>query len=196
MLNVDAKVTRVKKTFNFDSKKFITEALGIIKLDIQDGLNTGTDIKGNQFPKLEASTVNRKRKPHMIDNPRELATPAYKSLNKIQVGSNKKGASSFGSKTGEKGLNRQQARYISQRPNSPLMDGGNLWRNKTIEVTENEGTMRIGAQRAGVGKTLQIDGVGGKRWIFFGISDRAIAKIEALLKIRWKQSFEIGVKRG
>jgi len=186
MVNVEAKVIRTQKKFNFDSKKFITEAMGIIRSDIQDGIDKQRGIDGAALKSISSDWKETKSKPHIIKYPKELAIRASKTLNTVQVKSIKKGASSFKGAKGEKALNRQQARYISQRPDDSLLDGGNLWRNQSITVSENEGEMRIGKQRAEIGAILQARGFN-----FFGISKIAEEQIHTLLAKRWKQSFEI-----
>jgi hypothetical protein len=171
MVNVEAKVIRTQKKFNFNAKEFITQALGIIKRDIEQGIVDRRQIDGSAMPTLEPITIKMKTESQGMGRIRKKTQSEQRGVSNL----------------------KQRRSGIAVDPSHPLIDTGNLLKNQVIEVGETEGTMRIGTTRAEIGKKLQIDGVGkkGKRFIFFGISKTAQDQIHTLLAKRWKESFEI-----
>ena len=190
---VETKIIRTKKRFDFNADQFVREGIGIIVKDIRYGINSGIDLNNTQFRPLAQSTIERKRKPHIIDNPGKEAIAASRVLNIVQRASIARGTSSFTGRnnkitvTGGKKLQRQQARYISKRPTSPLIDGGNLEENQSIAINGDMGTITIGPERNAIGSILQNQ----KGFRFFGISVRAEESIRELLRLRWGKAFTI-----
>lgn len=155
----------------------------MIKLDIQNHIKNRMRIDDSGPQKsLKASTIKRKSRPHIIENPGTMAIPAFRVLNQTQARSIKRGASSFTgkrgiTKAGTRRLNSQQARYISKEPETPLIDGGNLLFNQSIErISDQEVHIFIGPQRSTIAGYLEDKG-----FKFWGISPTAVKNIGTYL---------------
>lgn len=173
-LGVGVEVIRKRsfQKFNFDSARFVKEACAIIKNDIQEGIVDKVQIDGSPMPALAPITIKMK-------------------------------SGGFGISRGKIGKELKGVRDIKQRragvavdPSHPLIFTGNLYKNQVVKTNGNIGTIEVGSTRKEIAQELQLHGVGKSRktFYFFGISERAVEKIRALLRIRWGESFE--VKRG
>ena len=141
-------ITIDKKGFSGVKVANITDYLKrmaeIVKVDIQEHLENSQAITGGSLAPLSPKTVARKSKPHKIKYPGEAAMSAGKG------------------------------KYISKFPSRPLIDGGNLLRNQTIEkVSDTEYVIKVGPQRKTPAKYLN------EERKFFGISDTATGKIRS-----------------
>lgn len=134
-------------------ENYLKQMAQIVKLDIQDHIEDSEQITGGAMAGLAQSTIEHKRSPHEIDNPGEAA---------MLAGSLK-----------PKRKNAKAVRlFVSKFPTKPLIDGGNLLKNQTIEkVSDKEYIIKVGSQRKEIAAKMQ------RSRPFFGISEKALTKI-------------------
>jgi hypothetical protein len=96
------------------------------------------------MPPLKPETIEHKRGIHKSVDSRG-GINASKTLNAVQRESLKRKTVTKGS------LGRHQKGYISQYPETPLMDSGNLSQNVVIGAKDGELTLTIGPQRNEIG---------------------------------------------